>query len=70
MRREESGGKCVVLDVSSSISSCHVEPDEKKLNGKKISITVLAAISSRNLKKNTQNTEQQRLEGRCWGQVI
>ena len=54
MRREESGGKCVVLDVSSPTSSYHVEPGEKKLNGKNFSITVLAAISSRTLKKNTQ----------------
>ena len=51
MRRAESGGKCGVLDVSSRTSSCHVEPDEEKLNGRKTSITILAASSSRTLKK-------------------
>ena len=55
MRREESGGKCVVLDVSSPTSSCHVEPDEKKPNGRKFSITILAAISSRTMKTNTKH---------------
>ena len=57
IRREKSGGKCVVLGVSSPTSSSHVEPDEKKLNGNNFLITILAAISSRTEKKNT-NTEQ------------
>ena len=70
MRREESGRMRVVLDVSSPTSSCHVEPDEKKLNGKNFSIIILAAISWRTLKKNTQTQSSKRLEGRCWGQVI
>ena len=56
MRREESGRKCVVLDVSSPTSSCHVEPDEKKPNGRNFSTTILAAISSRTLKKKPQKT--------------
>ena len=69
VRREEKGESCVGLDVSSPTSSCHVEPDEKKLNGKNFSITILAALSSRTQKKKCTNTEQQRLEGRCRGEV-
>lgn len=50
MRREESGGKGVVLAVSTPTSSRHISPEEKKLNAKNFSITIFAAMSSRILK--------------------
>lgn len=59
MRREERGGKCVVVDVSSPTSSCHVVPDEKKLNGKNFSTTNFAPMSSRTLEKQTHTNDTQ-----------
>ena len=59
MRRGQSGGKCVVVDVSSPASSCHVVPDEKKLNnGKNFSTTNFAPMSSRILEKQTHTCTQ------------
>ena len=68
MRREESGGKCVVLDENHQLlprRTRREEAERQKLLDHHLGSNKLAKSE-----QNTQNTEQKRLEGRCWGQVI
>ena len=71
MHREESGGKCVVLDVSSpTTSSCHVEPNEKKPHGKKLLDHYLGSINLATSEKNTQIQSSSDWKVGVGGQVI
>lgn len=62
MRLLVRGGNDEPPAVAVPMSSRHVVPDEKKLNGKNFSTTILAAKSSRTLerKKRTQRAQPQK----------
>lgn len=59
-RRAERAGKAEVSAVSTPTSSDQAVPDEKNMNGRNFSTTILMAMSSRTLKKRAR---QQRMSG-------